>query len=145
RAPRAGLLPGAAALPGRAALRVAVREASLPGRCHSLDTVTLATALFGDGIASNLVALGAAYQAGALPLRAASIARAIELNGVAVERNQAAFRAGRLAVHDPGRLPAFQRPGELGREPGAARLAAPRPRAAPRRRTGPPAPPARPR
>ncbi|HEV2242886.1 MAG TPA: DUF6537 domain-containing protein, partial [Streptosporangiaceae bacterium] len=122
--PTAGMVRGAAAVPDLAPLLDAVREASLPGRCHALDTVALATALFGDGIAANLVALGAAYQAGALPLRAASIARAIELNGVAVERNQAAFRAGRLAVHDPGRLPPFRRPGELRREPGAARLAA---------------------
>src|SRR5215470_6576582 len=121
--PTAGMVRGAAAVPDLAALLGAVREASLPGRCHSLDTVALATALFGDGIAANLVALGAAYQAGALPLRAASITRAIELNGVAVERNQAAFRAGRLAVHDPGRLPPLQRPGALRREPGAGRLA----------------------
>jgi indolepyruvate ferredoxin oxidoreductase len=135
--PTAGMVRGAAAVPDLAPLLDAVREASLPGRCHSLDTVALATALFGDGIAANLVALGAAYQAGALPLRAASIARAIELNGVAVERNQAAFRAGRLAVHDPGRLPSFQRPGELRREPGAARLAAARRLAAQRGVTGP--------
>jgi indolepyruvate ferredoxin oxidoreductase len=135
--PTAGMVRGAAAVPDLAPLLDAVREASLPGRCHPLDTVALATALFGDGIAANLVALGAAYQAGALPLRAASIARAIELNGVAVERNQAAFRAGRLAVHDPGRLPPFQRPGELRREPGAARLAAARQLAADRGVTGP--------
>jgi indolepyruvate ferredoxin oxidoreductase len=121
--PTAAMVRGAAAVPDLAPLLDAVREASLPGRCHALDTVALATALFGDGIAANLVALGAAYQAGALPLRAASIARAVELNGVAVERNQAAFRAGRLAVHDPGRLPPSRRPGELRREPGAARLA----------------------
>jgi indolepyruvate ferredoxin oxidoreductase len=135
--PTAGMVRGAAAVPDLAPLLDAVREASLPGRCHPLDTVALATALFGDGIAANLVALGAAYQAGALPLRAASIERAIELNGVAVERNQAAFRAGRLAVHAPGRLDAGRRPGELRREPGASRLAAARRLAAERGVTGP--------
>src|SRR5215469_5068377 len=73
--PTAGMVRGAAAVPDLAPLLDAVQEASLPGRCHALDTVALATAMFGDGIAANLVALGAAYQAGALPLRAASIAR----------------------------------------------------------------------
>jgi indolepyruvate ferredoxin oxidoreductase len=40
-------------------------------------------------------------------------------------------------VHDPGRLPPFQRPGELRREPGAARLAAARQLAEQRGVTGP--------
>jgi indolepyruvate ferredoxin oxidoreductase len=124
--PTAGMVRGAAAMPELAPLLAAVTERSKPGGCVSLDTVALATALFGDGIAANLIALGAAYQAGALPLRAASIARAIELNGVAVERNQAAFRAGRLAVHDPDRLPTGRRAGELRRDPGPARLDAER-------------------
>ena len=107
--------------------------------------MALATALFGDSISANMIALGAAYQAGAVPLQAASIARAIELNGVAVERNRAAFQAGRLAVHDPGRLPESRRAGELRREPGAQRLAAARELAAgarprrPRRRAARPA------
>jgi indolepyruvate ferredoxin oxidoreductase len=91
-----------------------------------VDAVALATALFGDGIAANLIALGAAYQAGALPLRASSISRAIEVNGVAVERNQAAFLAGRLAVHDPAVLPASRRAGALLRETDPARLGAAR-------------------
>jgi indolepyruvate ferredoxin oxidoreductase len=54
-----------------------------------------------------------------VPLEASSIERAIELNGVAVERNRAAFQAGRLAVHDPDRLPAARRVGEVHREAGA--------------------------
>jgi indolepyruvate ferredoxin oxidoreductase len=122
--PTAGMVRGAAAVPELAPLLGAVAERSRPGGCLSIDTVALATTLFGDGIAANLIALGAAYQAGALPLRAASIARAIELNGVAVERNQAAFRAGRLAVHDPDRLPAAHRAGDLRGDPEPGRLAA---------------------
>ncbi|HTS96215.1 MAG TPA: indolepyruvate ferredoxin oxidoreductase family protein [Streptosporangiaceae bacterium] len=135
--PTADMVRGAAAAPALPALLDAVRARSKPGGLVEVDTIGLASTLFGDGIAANLIALGAAYQAGALPLRAASIARAIELNGVAVERNQAAFAAGRLAVADPGRLPAPRRFGELRREPGPGRLATARELAAARGLAGP--------
>ena len=135
--PTAGMVRGAAGAPDLAALLDAVRERTRPGGLTTLDTVSLATALFGDGIAANLIALGAAYKAGALPLQASSIARAIEVNGVAVERNQAAFRAGRLAVHDPACLPAPRRAGELRREADHTVLAAARQFAARRGLDGP--------
>ena len=122
--PSADMVRGAAGPPDLAALLGAVRDLTRPGALTEVDTVAVSTALFGDSIAANLIALGAAYQAGVLPLAAASIARAIEVNGVAVERNLAAFQAGRLAVHDPGRLPAAARPGELHQRDRAARLAA---------------------
>ncbi|HEX7045227.1 MAG TPA: indolepyruvate ferredoxin oxidoreductase family protein [Burkholderiales bacterium] len=66
-----------------------------------LDSLGLAEALFNDHMAANLLLLGAAYQAGAVPVSAASIEQAIRLNGVAVEMNLQAFRAGRLYVLDP--------------------------------------------
>jgi indolepyruvate ferredoxin oxidoreductase len=136
--PTVGMVRDAAAgPPDLAALLGAVRERTRPGQLTTVDTVALATALFGDGIAANLIALGAAYQAGALPLSASSIARAIEVNGVAVQRNQAAFRAGRLAVHDPDRLPAPRRAGELRREADPGRLSAARRLAAQRGLDGP--------
>jgi indolepyruvate ferredoxin oxidoreductase len=67
----------------------------------TLDAQAAATALFGDAMPANLLLVGAAYQAGALPLSAAAIEWAIGLNGVAVAANTAAFRWGRVAVADP--------------------------------------------
>jgi len=52
-------------------------------------------------MAANMIVLGAAYQAGAIPVAAQAIERAIALNGVSVEMNTQAFRAGRLAVLEP--------------------------------------------
>jgi indolepyruvate ferredoxin oxidoreductase len=65
-----------------------------------LDAQAIAEALFGDHMAVNPIMLGAAYQAGALPVSAASIEKAIRLNGVSVEMNLLAFRWGRMAVVD---------------------------------------------
>ncbi len=65
-----------------------------------LDAEALAERLFGDYMASNLIVVGAAYQAGAIPLKADSIEETIRLNGVAVEMNLQAFRWGRLYVQD---------------------------------------------
>src|SRR5205823_13839424 len=47
-----------------------------------------------------------AYQLGAVPLSADSIAQAIELNGEAVEMNKAAFGWGRRAAFEPTALAA---------------------------------------
>ena len=69
-----------------------------------LDTYWLAECLFADTLYANMLLLGAAYQAGALPLKAESIEGAIELNARAVENNIQAFRWGRLALADPGRV-----------------------------------------
>ena len=64
------------------------------------DATRLATQLLGDAIASNLFSIGYAWQRGLLPLSAAAIERAIELNGVAVDFNKRAFLWGRRAAHD---------------------------------------------
>lgn len=69
--------------------------------CRFVDGTGLATALMGDSIATNLFMLGLAWQAGFVPLSAAALERAIELNGVEVETNRRAFLWGRRAAHDP--------------------------------------------
>jgi len=66
-----------------------------------VDAGTIAEGLFGDHMATNLFMLGIAYQAGLIPLAAASIEQAIALNGVAVQQNQQAFRYGRRYVCEP--------------------------------------------
>jgi indolepyruvate ferredoxin oxidoreductase len=60
-----------------------------------LDAQAMAEGLFNDHMATNPLLIGAAYQAGALPLSATSIERAIRLNGVSVDMNLLAFRWGR--------------------------------------------------
>ena len=69
-----------------------------------LDTYWLTEKLFADILYANMLLLGAAYQAGTIPLEAASIEAAINLNGKAVENNVQAFRWGRLAVAEPERV-----------------------------------------
>ena len=84
-----------------------------------LDALAMAEGLFDDHMAINPILMGAAYQTGALPISAASIERAIRLNGVSVEMNLLAFRWGRMAVVDAKRVEAAVeaglRPGGRGR------------------------------
>ncbi|MEM9048396.1 MAG: indolepyruvate ferredoxin oxidoreductase family protein [Pseudomonadota bacterium] len=65
-----------------------------------LNATRLAEKLLGDAIYSNVLVLGAAWQAGLVPLSAEAIRRAIELNGAGVKGNLAAFEIGRWAAHD---------------------------------------------
>ncbi|MFQ5784230.1 MAG: indolepyruvate ferredoxin oxidoreductase family protein [Alphaproteobacteria bacterium] len=87
------------AFPG-AALRDRIVAAAGADGAEFIDATRLASALLGDTIAANLLLVGHAWQRGLIPLGAAAIARAIELNGVAVEANQRAFLWGRLCAHD---------------------------------------------
>ena len=74
--------------------------ATRTGASVRLDADRMADALLGTAMPANVLALGAAYQAGGIPVSAASIERAIELNGVAVAANIAAFRWGRVYVRE---------------------------------------------
>ncbi len=79
---------------GRSAISAAAASADF------LDATRIATRLLGDSIAANLFMVGYAWQQGLIPLSAAAIERAIELNGVAVDFNRQAFYWGRYAAHD---------------------------------------------
>ncbi|PYN63801.1 MAG: hypothetical protein DMD92_00050 [Candidatus Rokuibacteriota bacterium] len=73
------------------------------------DALGLAQTLFDDHMASNMIVLGAAYQAGAIPVSAAAIEEAIVLNGVSVQMNTQAFRVGRLLVAEPAWVATLKR------------------------------------
>ncbi|MDT7679981.1 MAG: indolepyruvate ferredoxin oxidoreductase, partial [Pseudonocardiales bacterium] len=100
-----------ASFPGFDVLRSTLDSACR--QAHYLDARALAESLFGDDQYANMLLVGAAYQAGALPLSAATIERAIALNGADVRTNVQAFRRGRQTVADPEamRPTEAQRPG----------------------------------
>jgi indolepyruvate ferredoxin oxidoreductase len=79
----------------------AIRAASNPNSCDFIAADTVAVALMGDAIASNIIVMGYAWQKGLIPLQRASIEAAIELNGVAVDFNKKAFVLGRLLATRP--------------------------------------------
>jgi indolepyruvate ferredoxin oxidoreductase len=83
----------------RAVLTAAGREG-----VDFVDATATAVALMGNAIAANMFMLGYAYQRGRVPLSAAAIERAIELNGEAVKMNVTAFQWGRRAAAEPERI-----------------------------------------
>ncbi|RYE75168.1 MAG: indolepyruvate ferredoxin oxidoreductase family protein, partial [Oxalobacteraceae bacterium] len=64
-------------------------------------------------IATNMFMLGYAFQKGHVPLQEASIIKAIELNGVSVGFNKAAFEWGRTAAHDLGSVTRLTTPAKV--------------------------------
>jgi indolepyruvate ferredoxin oxidoreductase len=88
-------------------IKRAIMQAAGSEKSRFVDATRLATALLGNSIGANIFLVGYAYQIGALPLSAASIEQAIELNGEAVPMNLAAFRWGRRAAVDPAAVDAL--------------------------------------
>lgn len=77
-----------------------IRDAVGEGNFARLDANGIAEKLLGDTVFSNVMMLGFAWQRGLLPLSQAALMKAIELNGVAIERNREAFGWGRVAAVD---------------------------------------------
>jgi len=77
-----------------------IDEAAGGANVDRIEATRLATRLLGDSIATNLFMLGYAYQRGLVPVGSEAIEKAIELNGVAIDMNKAAFAWGRRAVLD---------------------------------------------
>lgn len=69
-----------------------------------IDSTRIATQLLGDSIASNLFLLGYAWQQGLVPVSAAALEQAIELNAVATGFNKQAFLWGRRCADQPARV-----------------------------------------
>jgi indolepyruvate ferredoxin oxidoreductase len=83
------------------ALRETICHGVTAQQAEFIDASRIATALLGDSIATNLFMLGFAYQRGLIPVSAAALDKAIEMNGAAVAMNQSAFLWGRRAAVDP--------------------------------------------
>ncbi|MBS0390684.1 MAG: indolepyruvate ferredoxin oxidoreductase family protein [Proteobacteria bacterium] len=93
------------------------------------DAERAATALLGDSIYTNPLILGYAWQKGRVPLSHAALMRAMELNGVQVANNQAAFEWGRRCAHDLAAVQALYQAAqviEFVKKPGLAELVAKR-------------------
>jgi indolepyruvate ferredoxin oxidoreductase len=102
-------------LPSERLKRTIVADAGREN-AHFIDATRLATALFGQSIGANIFLVGYAYQLGAIPLSAAAIERAIELNGEAVAMNRAAFHWGRRAAVDRAAVEALAQPATAKRD-----------------------------
>ncbi len=64
------------------------------------DAEQVAVKALGDSIYANPLLLGYAWQAGRVPLSLDALMRAMELNGVQIDNNKAAFEWGRRCAHD---------------------------------------------
>ena len=77
-----------------------VSSGSDTAKAITVDGTLAADVLAGSPASANMILLGAAYQAGELPLSIGALQQAIELNGVSIESNQAALEWGRRLVSD---------------------------------------------
>jgi indolepyruvate ferredoxin oxidoreductase len=96
-------------LPSERLKRTIVADAGRD-KTHFINASGIANALFGQSIGANMFMVGYAYQLGAIPLSAAAIEKAIELNGEAVKMNQAAFHWGRRAAIDQAAVENLAKP-----------------------------------
>ncbi len=91
----------------------AIGSAVGAGMLGIVDAEEAAVQLLGDSIYSNPLLLGYAWQKGRVPLARESILRAIELNGVQVDNNKAAFEWGRRCAHDLAAVQALFRSAQV--------------------------------
>ena len=112
-----------AEFPEWTAFQRVIDDATSPDRNVYFDAGTLSDSLFRSHMPANVLVVGAAYQAGVIPISASAIERAIELNGVAVEMNTQAFRIGRKIVLDPDFLGSLEveRVGRVKRDRGPSK------------------------
>ncbi|MEP4199018.1 MAG: indolepyruvate ferredoxin oxidoreductase family protein [Aliishimia sp.] len=80
---------------------VAIRKSVGEDGVWSFDANALAEQLLGDSVFANVMMLGYAWQKGLVPVSDTALKQAIELNGVACEKNGRAFDLGRVLVVDP--------------------------------------------
>ena len=98
--PGAKIAEQALAMPSREELVARVDAVTRPDARHWADADAVTMAFFGDTVQANMFVVGMALQSGLLPVDHELVEHAIELNGVAVDRNLAALRWGRWQVAD---------------------------------------------
>lgn len=91
----------------------AIAGAVGPGLVGCFDAEQAAVQLLGDSIYTNPLMLGYAWQKGRVPLTRAALMRAMELNGVQVANNQAAFEWGRRCAHNLAEVEALYRTAQV--------------------------------
>jgi indolepyruvate ferredoxin oxidoreductase len=119
-APTAAMLQTGAAPPALTVLEKAINERLGHGRAIFIDSSLIAERVFADHLLANVILLGAAFQAGRLPVSLASLEQALADLGPA---SPEAFAWGRWAVHDPAAVTAALPP-VPGQQPSSAALAA---------------------
>ncbi len=83
-----------------ASCEAAVAKAVGADHFRAFDAEDVAVKLLGDSLYTNPLMLGYAWQQGRVPLSYAALMRAIELNGVQIDNNKAAFEWGRRCAQD---------------------------------------------
>jgi indolepyruvate ferredoxin oxidoreductase len=78
----------------------ALARAVGPSAIGLFDAEEVATQLLGDSLYTNPLMLGYAWQKGRVPLSRQALLRAMELNGVQVDQNKAAFEWGRRCAQN---------------------------------------------
>ena len=88
-------------MPTREELLKRISDMARADSCHWAASAATTAALVGDAVGANIFVVGMAVQSGLLPISPQALEQAIELNGVAVDLNLAAFRWGRWQIADP--------------------------------------------
>ncbi|MDA4847242.1 indolepyruvate ferredoxin oxidoreductase family protein [Hoeflea poritis] len=93
--------------------RAEIEKAVGADNVAALDANRLSEKLLGDTVFANIILLGFAWQQGLVPVSLQALMRAIELNGVAIEKNVQAFSWGRIALARPELLPESEDAGKV--------------------------------
>ena len=103
--------------------------ATTPDLLGAFDAEQVAVQLIGDSIYTNPLLLGYAWQKGRVPISLAALMRSMELNGVQVDNNKAAFDWGRRCAHDLASVQALFKASQViafVKKPGLAEIVAKR-------------------
>jgi indolepyruvate ferredoxin oxidoreductase len=121
-APTAAMLQTGTAPPSLTVLEQTITKRARENHVILIDSSLIAERVFADHLLANVILLGAAFQAGRLPLSLASLEQALADLGPANRASPEAFAWGRWAVHDPAAVTAALPP-VPGQEPSSAALA----------------------